>query len=115
MGIDACIYFKTKDGEAPSLCDGLPEVASVIAVGEWALEGATHEVDQKWRYYSPGYERGPWPYIAAALMALHSCENVEAVWYFGDCSETDEPFTPERVQEYSAHYMANGDRPYRRG
>ena len=113
MGIDACIYCKTKDGKEPELCDGMPDGVAIIAADDWAPEGATHEIYEPWRYYSPGYERGPWPRIAAALMALHACENVETVWYFGDCSETDAPFTPERVQEYSAHYMTNGDRPYR--
>lgn len=114
MGIDACIYFKSTDGREPELCDSLPNGAAIIAADEWAQEGATHAIDVPWRYYSPGYERGPWPMICAVLMALHACANVETVWYFGDCSESDAPFTPERVQEYSAHYMANGDRPYRR-
>lgn len=54
-----------------------------------------------------GYARGPWPKISAVLMALLACENVEKVWYFGDCSNTYEPFAPERVQEYIAYYMAN--------
>lgn len=115
MGIDACIYCKTTDGEEPSLCDSLPNGAVIVAAGEWAQEGSTHEIEQSWRYYSPGYERGPWPRISSILMALHACANVESVWYFGDCSETDQQFTPEQVLEYSAHYMANGDRPYRHG
>jgi len=108
MGIDACIYCKTNDGKEPKLCDSLPNGATMIASGEWGPEGATHEVCVPWRYYSPGYERGPWPNTAAVLMALHACKNVEIVWYFGDCSDVDAPFTPERVQEYNAHYMANG-------
>ena len=114
MGIDACIYLKTTDGKAPDLCDSLPNGANIIDAGEWAIEGATHEVDNVWRYYSPGYERGPWPVISSVLMALHACDNVETVWYFGDCSDGDAPFTPERVHEYNAHYMRYGSRPYRR-
>jgi len=113
MGIDACIYFKTFSGGEPTLCDPLPESCSISLADSWACEGSTHQIDQCWRYYGPGYERGPWPRIAAVLMALHASKDVEAVWYFGDCSEEDEPFTPQRVQEFSAHYMANGDRPYR--
>ncbi len=115
MGVDACIYCKTKDGNEPALCDSLPSGATIVAAGELAQGGATHEIDQPWHYYGTGYARGPWPKIAAVLMALLACENVETVWYFGDCSDTDEPFTPARVQEYSAYYMANGDRPYRHG
>ena len=113
MGVDACIYFKTRNGDEPTLCDGLPPECSIVKASEWACEGATHEVDQLWRYYGPGYERGPWPRIAAVLMALHASPDVETVWYFGDCSDGDEPFTPQRVHEFSAHYMAEGDRPYR--
>ena len=113
MGIDARIYFKTCNGGEPTLCNTLPEDCSMGLAGDSVCEGSTHEIYQHWRYYGPGYERGPWPRIAAVLMALHASKDVEAVWYFGDCSEGDEPFTPQRVQEFSAHYMANGDRPYR--
>ena len=113
MGIDTRIYCKTTDGNEPALCDSLPNGADIIAASGWGPDGATHEIDQAWRYYAPGYERGPWPSIAAVLMALHAAPNVATVWYFGDCSEGDKPFTPERVHEYSAHYTANGDRPYR--
>ena len=114
MGINARIYCKTTDGKEPELCDNLPNDAAITTAGEWAQEGSTHEIDMLWRYYGPGYERGPWPKIAAVLMALHACSNVETVWYFGGCSDSDAPFTPERVQEYNEHYMVNGDRPYRR-
>lgn len=113
MGIDACIYVKTRDGQEPDLCDALPGGCSVLPHSEWGIEGATHCVDQCWRYYSPGYERGPWPSICAVLIALHACKNVETVWYFGDCHEGDAPFTPDRVLEFSKHYMIVGDRPYR--
>lgn len=113
MGVDACIYFKTRDGEEPALCNSLPLGCEIRKAGEWAYDGATHEVDQCWRYYGPGYERGPWPSIAAVLMELHASPDVETVWYFGDCNDSDEPFTPQRVQEFNAHYMAEGNRPSR--
>ena len=113
MGVDAYIYLKTRNGEEPTLCDSLPQGCSMVDAKKWAPEGATHEIDQCWRYYGPGYERGPWPSIAAVLMALHASPDVETVWYFGDCSDGDEPFTPQRVHEFSAHYMTEGDRPYR--
>lgn len=70
MGVDACIYFKTRNGDEPTLCDSLPYGCSMVDAKEWAPDGATHEIDQCWRYYGPGYERGPWPSIAAVLMAL---------------------------------------------
>jgi hypothetical protein len=114
MGIDACIYVKTKDGKEPDLCDELPNGFAVFKAGEWGPDGATHEIDQSCRYYGPGYERGPWPLLAAALMALHAAHNVEAVWYFGDSTEGALPISKEKIIEISAHYMTEGDRPYRR-
>ena len=113
MGIDACIYVRTRDGAEPALVDSLPNECSVIPALEWAVNGATHEIDQCWRYYVSGYERGPWPRIAAVLMALFASPNVEHVWYFGDCGDEGEPITPEQVMEICAHYMRVGDRPYR--
>ena len=113
MGIDACIYIKTGNGEEPELCDSLPDGCMIKPTKDNPPEGATHEITQNWRYYGPGYERGPWPSIAAVLMALHACSNVVTVWYFGDCVDNDEPFTPQRVHEFSAYYMGVGDRPYR--
>lgn len=113
MGVDACIYVKTSDGAEPKLCYSMPEGAAIIRAEGLAIEGSTHEVEQRWRYYGPGYERGSWPRIAAVLLALMAGENVETVWYFGDCSDGDEPFTRERLEQYNKHYIENGDRPYR--
>lgn len=45
-------------------------------------------------------------------MTLHASEDVETVWYYGDNSDCSEPFTPQRVHEFNAYYMANADRPY---
>lgn len=112
MGIDACIYFKTHNGEEPTLCHSLPQGCIIRPAREWAIEGATHEVDQPWRYYGPGYERGPWPLISTVLMVLHASLDVQQVWYFGDTCGGDEPFTSSDVIEFSKHYMAEGTRPY---
>lgn len=113
MGIDACIYVKTNNEKEPKLCDSLPDDCSIVAADEYAVDGATHEIEQSYRYYGVGYERGCWPRIAHVLMALCACENVETVWYFGDTIESDEPFTSERIHELNTHYMSVGDRPYR--
>lgn len=114
MGIDACIFVRTRDGLEPELCDSLPPECRLIVADKHGPEGATHEVDQCWRYYGPGYERGPWPRLAHVLMALHAARNVEAVWYFGDSGDHGAPFTPQRVAEFNEHYMREGDRPDRR-
>lgn len=113
MGIDACIYVKTKDGKDPEFCDSLPDGCSVVAANEYAIDGATHEINNPFRYYGGRYERGCWPAIAHVLMALHACKNVETVWYFGDTHDDNAPFTPEMIHELNAHYMRVGGRPYR--
>lgn len=112
MGIDACIYFKTRTGEVPKLYDELPSGTTIIEAQEWAQEGSTHEVAQPWRYYGPEYERGPWPKIAAVLLTLMASEDVETVWYYGDCEDLDDPFTLSRLEQYNKHYVENGTRPY---
>jgi hypothetical protein len=114
MGIAASIYFRTRDGHDPTLCDALPQGCDIGKADECACEGATHEVRQHWRYYGPGHERGPWPLIAAALMTLHASADVETVWYYGDCESGEDPFPPQQVQEFTAHYIRVGHRPYRR-
>lgn len=123
MGIDACIYVKTTDGHEPDLCDSIgscriDKVTDAIdkVTDAWKpIVPATHRIGNDWHYYGPNYERGPWPQIAAALMALHTCPNVATVWYFGDCDDTAEPFTTEHVLELCAYYMRNGNRPYFEG
>ena len=124
MGIDAQIYFKLKDGK--NLPDdlafdlGLSGDYSKIKEynrfdDDYPNFNPTHEVYTLMRYYGQGYERGPWRIIGGILMALHACEDVEKVWYDGDCGDTYEECPPERVLEISKHYMENGERPYRRG
>ena len=115
MGVDACIYFKTKEGKDPTLCHNFEgeKYPKIVESPDWAPKEATHEVDNWWRYYGPGYERGPWPKIAEVLMELFASEDVEKVWYMGDCDDTEKEFTKEEVLYFTAQYMLHGDRPYR--
>lgn len=114
MGIDACIYLKTSNGDGPKLCHTLPIECGFYSAVRLGPLGATHQICQPWRYYGPGYERGPWPSIASVLMTLYVSPDVETVWYFGDCDNYDvvKPFTPELLHKFNAHYMAEGNRPY---
>lgn len=113
MGIDACIEFKVREGaEVPDLY--FPEGVTVEPA-HYTDMGATHEVSTCWRYYGAGYERGPWPEIAAILMKLLASDAVETVWYFGDCSDAGPPFTVGDLFALTLHYIANAERPYRQG
>jgi hypothetical protein len=86
---------------------------------EWPPKGATHKVDSGGhRYYDIGYERGQWPPICAALMALIASPDVQHVWYCGDSDDaprvwsTPTPCDAERVLRISAHYMRVANRPF---
>lgn len=65
------------------------------------------------RYYGPGYERGPWPEIAAYLLTLLADKDVEAVGYGGDSGDHREPVTLEWLTQMNLHYIDNCERPYR--
>ena len=101
------IYFRTRDGCAPQFGAAWPQHVSIVPA-DARCPAATHRVVQAWSYHSPGRSEGPWPRIAALLMQLHACSQVEAVWYFGETDLIPEPCLPERVLDYSACYMASG-------
>ncbi len=116
MGVDVCLYYESADGKNPDLL-WLPEAWNVCEADEYDRP-ATHQINADLsRYYGPNYERGPWPMICGVIMSLMASSNVKRVWYFGDHSRMEdyahEPLTIEKVNEISAHYMTNGDRPFR--
>ena len=109
MGLDTRIYCRTLDGKVPALRDALPGVVEVDL--RFACpQGATHEVDNPWRYYDEHYERGPWPKISAVLSALLAAPNVETVWYMPDIAVDepggDRPFTAVRLRQLDQHHAA---------
>lgn len=114
MGKDVELYFE-KTGEL-DLKRGFPPGWSIVEIRDHKKEdhpGATHEIDTMARYYSQGYERGPWPHICAVLMLLHACPGVGKVWYGSDAHDRLPEFTPDDVCRLSQHFMANGE-PYPR-
>lgn len=115
MGVDVKIYAKAKQPELTLECE-LPRGYELkpVDADAFAPEGSTHEVDTLARYYGPGYERGPWAEICAALMLLHACPEVERVWYGGDNADEVPECPPARVVALSEHFMEHGNRPYRR-
>lgn len=116
MGFDAKIYFRSKTAEL-HLEDTLIPEFTISPIDDKTLYKATYngeslaEATHKvccgcLRYYGKGYERGPWPSLAAVLMELLASEDVEKVWYGID----DDP--PEidaaEVAAISVHYMTHG-------
>lgn len=68
-----------------------------------------------WRYYGPGYERGPWPTIAATLRWLRIRFPNGEVCYSGDSSDVCQPFSIEKENAMWEHWVAVGGQPYRMG
>lgn len=118
MASQAFIYFRVHPtipaGARLDLGDALPAGTRVGRARAWLCEGSTHEVIQRWPYYAPGAEQGPWPKIAAVLMALFASRDVECVWYFGGISlgDTEAPFTPVLLREFTDHYLHHAHRPW---
>lgn len=115
MGLDVTIYFQVRDESLPVKLEGqLPQgfvVQKIPKEDRWNFCGATHELDTGYRYYSPGYARGPWQLISGALMVLFATPDVIKIWHGHDCSSPDE-ITIEDVLATSAHYMKSGRRSY---
>lgn len=64
------------------------------------------------RWYGPGYERGPWPQLSAAIRWL--LYNTEEVWYWNDYAENrPNPITFEQLEEFDKHWANVGGLPYR--
>lgn len=115
MGLDAVIYFRAAQGlDQEDLETYLPSGFDMGPAPEHCAEeypDATHKLDCVCRYYGDGYERGPWPHIAAALMVLFASRGVERVWYGNDGAGPWE-IKPGDILRLSEHYMSVGCRPY---
>jgi hypothetical protein len=70
-------------------------------------------VNQSWRYYGPGYERGSLPTIIGVAEWL-SRNNLD-VWYGGDSDERVYLFDSVARDKLREHFAKNGGGPYRSG
>lgn len=67
------------------------------------------------RYYGPGYERGYWPGIYAAIMAMRHAFPGRQVFYGGDTTQDAEAVTDERLDAIWQHWLGpDGDNYYGR-
>lgn len=112
MGLDAEIYFLPKKADPDFY---LPPGFALVPVSdhEYLPEGVWEVDCGCCRYYAQGYERGPWPALAAVLMTLIACPDVEKVWYGHDSDDCPFPVDAEIVNAISLHYMKVRDTPYR--
>lgn len=108
MGIDVEIVMRAKPGHTPH---DPAHIHGTVSESDY-IPGYTHELSSCTRYYGVGYERGPWPNIAAYLLELMADQNIEAVGYGGDSSDYREPVTLEWLTKMNLHYIDNEERPY---
>jgi hypothetical protein len=82
------------------LPDPLPRVTSILSVRLCTP------------YYAPGYERGYWPEIAAALEFLRNRLPGAKVWYGPDGTEQLDEATGEFMRCMWSYWAQHGSRPY---
>lgn len=122
MGIDVGIAIKVREGgDLPSnygIVEGDFEYLSQQD-DDWRsdeLPFANAELSSMTRYYGVGYERGPWPDIAALLLQLLINPDIEGVWYYGDHTSAHEQYhfvTVDTINKMNRHYVSVGHEPYR--
>jgi hypothetical protein len=122
MGLDAYIFFKRKP--SASVEDILATVfwpdgydAQPIPPEDHRLFDGVADMDRLVevdcdtdRYFTEGYERGPWCRLGGVLAQLLLHAGVESVWYGSDAVDTFEipngdPFTLDDFKRLSAHAL----------
>ena len=120
MGLDAQIEIRGIRN-AHSLQELNERIEDVLRTQSWSddygnffkFEAADVAVFQSmWRYWGPGYERGPWFDISGVLMTAMGMTGLE-VYYGSDCEEIT-LMTPERMAEYWRHFCGPNGADYRR-
>lgn len=76
-------------------------------------EGPRVEFRTLWRFYGPGYERGDWPRIYGAIIALRSALPHCRVFYGGDSTDNGTEATPEFLESVWAHWIGPEGTAYR--
>lgn len=70
--------------------------------------------DTLWRYYGPGYERGPWAHIKELLSLLGHYFPNSRIYYGGDSSGIKgELVTQDFIKSINDHWLKYGHAPYR--
>lgn len=127
MGVDASIEAEIGRVLSPEemtrltweLCEALGQHMAVRKPRDWSTDECEEiasstriVIDNPWRYYSPGYSRGPWPDIYAAIEWTKRRFPGCTVYYGGD--DADEAVTPERIDEIWQHFANTGGQEYER-
>lgn len=66
------------------------------------------------RYYGPGYERGDWPSIYAAIRLMQTAFPNQDVYYGGDNTDDHPVVTDEMIASLWDHYLGPDSQAYHR-
>lgn len=101
--VDGCGYDKGFYDFTPPSCEIKPLHSSEYA----GKQGATHYVDNNWRYYdkNKGGHIFDFPQILACLIVLLADPCVEKVWYNGDSTDVLEPIDKERLFGIAEYFL----------
>lgn len=130
MGIDVNLYAEGQvtDEELAAACSFLehrvPELAWNDHLDRTLLVRNPHygdhtgdtprvELNTGSRYWGPGYERGPWPLISAAILAMRVALPQCQVFYGGDTSHDGQPADDEMLMEFWLHWLSPEGDAYR--
>ncbi len=126
MGLDVMLW--TADPPAPEFGARLSEEFAKAFTAEHTFTtgaaprvypslDADGHVNTLWRYYGPGYERGPWPEIRRCIDWLMAATEGEGRY----CSDAltyergEAPIlTRDDLDEIQRHWDEHGNEPYRR-
>ena len=119
MGLDVVIKFcppaplteKDRRHLAARLNEAMDSVDYTVS-DDTEGEIPRYELITPWRYYGPGYERGPWPTIRAVMVWLMRNTN-GTVLYGSDADDTQTHFGLYELDKMDAHWARVGHIPYR--
>lgn len=114
MGIDAKIYVEGPISDAEFDAAEAYLIAREYSIERTYTGGAG--IDTPARYYGPGYERGPWPYLYGGIQALRGAFPDRPVFYGGDTWDDEmlKPVTDEELARIWEHWRGPDGRAYYR-
>jgi hypothetical protein len=121
MGLDAVIEIHGIRN-AQSLADLNTRIGSILHTQELNADYGNYfkftendvaEFQTMWRYWGPGYERGPWFDISGVLMTAMGMVGLEVRYDSDSNMDNPEIMTPQRLAEYWRHFCGPNGNDYR--
>lgn len=125
MGLDAVIFAIVQDTvitlpDHRHLEEFAPQIVKEISFddGIWRANDGYSAVYSygPWRYFGPGYQRGPWNLLLEEIMWMQQIPTCVNVYYGADnwhiANQSKWLVSPQRLQENTELFLSSGNRPY---